>query len=676
MHKSSDRFIIFILFFLYSSSIQASADFNDITSKVTNLDTIFYYKEDAKEPLSAADAYQLWQQGSFKQSEVKPKISLGFHRPPIWIALPLNPKQDLQQPWETYYLEIGEPFLRHLTIYQLTSPNSLEKLKQGEFIAYQQNYKHPNPLIKVRFNPKYQSLFLIRVHTESAFLFLARLYTENTLKKISIIENFSLGIYAGIIFIASIISLIFWLVLYPRQHLFIYYSIYLISSLLVTLFLKGWLPYFLDNPNLSLHLGRLSILVAVIASSQTIAHFYHLPEKYPTFYKLYIKSLLIISFSLTPLIISDFFLAGNLSNTFVLTSTLIDLAIILFFIFKQKEIRSFFLLASFTSINAYGYLQVLSIMNIIQVPEILLGYFYQSLHLPSLFLHIIFSALAIYIYLRKIQSSRIEQSKQYLNNEIYAKQEAHKIIHQRQASLNQEIQQSIRIRQQLQEALQNEKETRQQQRNFIAMLSHEIRSPLASLQFGLQGLQRKTPQHQANIQNLVSYIDSIEKAVDTFTFNDRLQNLKEHIQFPIDEKEFHTRLYTLKSVYPQTQIAYQLDSQTQPIYGDMGLLVEALAISLQYLHEAYACQSFYLYQHITDQNHQLGITSVSSKKNPPFSLSTCLDKVLLIVQAHQGRLQKTTLPCPQGQQINIHFSLPIHPDFQPSELSLDVLPKS
>lgn len=315
-------------------------------------------------------------------------------------------------------------------------------------------------------------------------------------------------------------------------------------------------------------------------------------------------------------------------------------------------------------------------MNIIQVPEILLGYFYQSLHLPSLVLHIIFSALAIYIYLRKIQNSRTQQDKQRLNNEIYAKQEARRIIHQRQISLNQEIQQSIQIRQQLQAALSNEKETRQQQRNFMAMLSHEIRSPLASLHFGLQGLQRQAPQHQVNIQNLVNHIHSIEKAVDTFTFNDRLQNLHENIQLPIDEKEFHARLYALQSLYPQTNINYQLDSHTQPLYGDMGLLVEALAISLQYLQETYACQSFSIYQYVSDQNYQLGMTSVSPKQDPVLSLSTHLDQVLLIIQAHQGRLQHTALPCSQGQQVNIHFNLPIRPHLQPNESSLDARPNS
>lgn len=673
MHKLSCYFFIIIFFFLSPNYIQASTDFSKLTSEVTYLNTIFYYKEDAQNPLSAADAYQLWQQGKFTPSQVKPKISLGFHRPPIWVALPLHPKQDLQQPWETHYLEIGEPFLRHLTIYQLTSPNILEKLHQGEFIAYQQNYKHPNPLIKVDFNPEHPSLFLIRVQTESAFLFLARLYTESTLKKISITENFGLGIYTGIIFIASIISLIFWLTFHPRQHLFIYYSIYLISSLLVTLFLKGWLAYFLDNPNLSLHLGRLSVLVAVIASSQTIAYFHHLPEEYPRLYKLYIRSLFIIASLLSPLIVFDFLLVGPLSNAFVLLSTVIDLFIILFFIINKKEVRSFFLLASFTSINAYGYLQILSIMNIIQVPEILLGYFYQSLNLPSLILHIIFIALAIYIYLRKTNIDRVQQDKQRLSNEIHAKQEAQKIIHQRQASLNQEIQQSIQIRQQLQEAIKNEKETRQQQRNFMAMLSHEIRSPLASLQFGLQGLQRK---YQTDIHHLIKDIHSIEKAVDAFTFNDRLQRLQENIQTPIDEQDFHVHLSSLQSLYPHTQINYQLDNHTQPIYGDMGLLIEALATSLQYLSDAYACQSFYIYQHIKDQNYQLGITSISPHKSALLSLPKHLDKVLLIIQAHQGRLQKTTLPCPQGQQINIHFNLPIHPYLQPSESSLGVRPKS
>jgi two-component system, sensor histidine kinase LadS len=154
-------------------------------------------------------------------------------------------------------------------------------------------------------------------------------------------------------------------------------------------------------------------------------------------------------------------------------------------------------------------------------------------------------------------------------------------VRARTAELQQEITQRERLEQELRAALETERQAKQTQLDFVAMVSHEFRTPLAIINTTAQQIARNLDAaHEktlARCANLRSAVQRLAALVDEYLTADRMDT--GHSQFqPRDctRDELAQLLVGLAADWPQGRIVLQANALPEQLRCDPGLLRVAL----------------------------------------------------------------------------------------------------
>jgi len=151
-------------------------------------------------------------------------------------------------------------------------------------------------------------------------------------------------------------------------------------------------------------------------------------------------------------------------------------------------------------------------------------------------------------------------------------------VAQRTADLSEEIRRREQVEEELRQALESERQVLAEQRDFVAMVSHEFRTPLAIIGTSAQQLSRNLDapldKSQARCRNIWEASLRLLSLVDQYLTDDRIREPRAELQE--DLCDLRGMLAELESAFPQGRIRCRFDLQDVSLRSDAGLLHIAL----------------------------------------------------------------------------------------------------
>jgi len=151
-------------------------------------------------------------------------------------------------------------------------------------------------------------------------------------------------------------------------------------------------------------------------------------------------------------------------------------------------------------------------------------------------------------------------------------------VAQRTADLSGEIRRREQVEEELRQALESERKVLAEQRDFVAMVSHEFRTPLAIIGTSAQQLSRNldapTDKSRTRCQNIWEASLRLLSLVDQYLTDDRIREPRAELQE--DVCDLRAMFAELESAFPPGRIRCAFDPPAVPVRSDAGLLHIAL----------------------------------------------------------------------------------------------------
>ncbi len=438
------------------------------------------YFHDPSTRLTVTDVAAAFHEKSFQP--IAGQLADGYTRDAVWLRLCLPPAAIAG---ETRWLRFFPPMLDDIRIYIPREGGWQEEITGDHypFATREWNYRLFTAAIPADLDIS-QPIY-VRIHSTSSLNLRLDLWGNREFQRLIVLESAFYGGLAGTLVLLVIFSLISWRWLKEPQYL--YYGINVLTGGILLLLNAGFGSQFiypetagandygiawLTGPILSIHVLFFTHLFAIRQ---------HLPRLYPFMW--------ILAFgygALAPLsLFTDWRNVGVLIQFMAIPTAMTWVSLLVFIGFKDKERRAY--IFAFTpwvlGLLANAILRMGSISE-----HFLINY---SSEITGLF-HLILLPILIINRTRKAEREKDRALARELQEAHRVERELEGRVSERTAALQEEIKTRGRLQQQLQEALAMEQATLDNQRQLVAMLSHEFRTPLSIIDTVAQRLEMGT----------------------------------------------------------------------------------------------------------------------------------------------------------------------------------------
>ncbi|WP_044400986.1 hybrid sensor histidine kinase/response regulator [Lacinutrix sp. Hel_I_90] len=161
--------------------------------------------------------------------------SVGFTSADYWVKFSL---ENTSSNKETYYLETARPITDVAHLYQINDGNIIQ-FNSGDGIAFsERQVQHRETIFKVTLPKNSMQQFYLYLKSDGETLNLPlKLYTEEGFWKSNYNQQLFLGVFYGLLFLATLIYLFFYTSLSNKT--FLYYGVYVFSIALLQMALDG-----------------------------------------------------------------------------------------------------------------------------------------------------------------------------------------------------------------------------------------------------------------------------------------------------------------------------------------------------------------------------------------------------------------------------------------------------
>ena len=167
--------------------------------------------------------------------------SVGFTSDNYWLRFKLK---NSATSTKTYYLETARPITNIVNLYQINN-NHIQFFKNGDVIPFnKKQVKHRSTIFKLTLPPQKAQQIYIHLKSDGETINLPlKLYTESEFWIMNYKQQLFLGLFYGLLFLASIIYLFFYTSL--KEKAFLYYGVYVFSIGLMQATLDGFMHEFI-----------------------------------------------------------------------------------------------------------------------------------------------------------------------------------------------------------------------------------------------------------------------------------------------------------------------------------------------------------------------------------------------------------------------------------------------
>jgi signal transduction histidine kinase len=442
---------------------------------------------------------------------LKDNLSLGFTNAVVWLRFDLQAGPLAPARW---ILEVGNALLDDVRLYSPQADGSYVEHRSGENLARSQwEIDYRNPSFYVEIAPPLTQRYYVRLWTRNAVSTAVEIWQPEAFAAATREESFNYGMYYGIYALIFIFSLFFWY--WTGERIGGWYAGYVILNCLGAAMSAGYLQRQAGLPGYLSDALLAAMLCLPLAISNTFTLMQlELTSLMPRFSRIYQRVTWVLSIATLLLALSISYGAGVVPAqmaSLLCIGILVPIGIWLAWHGHRPARFFLFAFGPFYVAVVLRYLRNLGYLP----PSVLTEY---GIQMGSLFNMVVISLGITARYNRNRLDMLASQTA--LSESLEIK------VAQRTATLKAEMtrreQQEIETRR----ALSVEVQARLEQHNFVAMVSHEFRTPLAIINTVTQQLARqldapreKSLQRCANIRGATQRMTDM---IDEFLSADRV----------------------------------------------------------------------------------------------------------------------------------------------------------
>ena len=502
-------------------------------------------------------------------------LSLGFTHAAVWLSMEfIIPPGATGNRW----LDLGQPLLDDVDLYLPQADGGFEVRHGGENMPRPQwelpEYRSPAFLIPFD-QPGTYRLYL-RLWSRNALTLQPVLWRATTMLQQSTFESRIYGLYFGIIFAIFIFHLVFWVI--TRESSNGWYMFYVLSMLISNAISIGFMQPLLGDvtgPYTDAMLGT-SMGVAVGPGGVFTSRILRLADVLPRFNRYYLLSGWLVGITTVVAVFTNYFGSGmQLMQTYVLVMVLLLMPIALYLIRQGHRPAKFFLFGfSFYYIG----LILRFMINLGLLPP---SWLMINIFQLGILLHLTLMIVVVQEHYNHIKQEKAAAQAALLQNISETKDKLEITVAERTASLRDEIRQRELTEDELHGAilkthasLETERQARREQQEFVAMVSHEFRTPLTIIDTSIQQIvlhdaqaSTKTLSRYSNIDDAIQRMTAL---IDEYLKSDRLESYDRSVQLQMCDLCSLTRRVIAE--FPTQPIEFSTDNPQMLLHGDANLL--------------------------------------------------------------------------------------------------------
>ncbi len=501
-------------------------------------------------------------------------LSKGYGKSVYWLKFRLDIHPVEHQQW---FLEIEQPYLDDIRFY--------EQDKNGEFTIQQsgdtynfdlKSIKSRLPVFTLNTNFSGERVYYIRIKTDSAMMVNAAIYDSKEYIKHSENHTLFLGFMCGVVIVLIGVNVSYFIG--TNKYIFAKYVFFLLGFLGWLLSLSGMFSVFLPGEwwRLSDLSSGLFTCLIILSVSILFVDLLKLKERYSWAYFFFVFYFLFSVVCVFATLLGFYSYFAPYIFYVAIAGNFVAVFITLHLLYKKEPGTIYLACAFFFSLNG-GLVSLLRALSYIPSGSLTAAIYPLSVLFEAVFLHVF-----IFAELKKMMAEKERAQLEALTLSKQLQSDLESLVETRTAALTQEIESRQKLQENLKSALNFERRAREAQNSFIAMISHEFGTPLASIDGAAQVLMMLHPnaseeesrRHQRirlEVDKMVLLIEKCLVLGEMDSLSNSIHPEKINWQILFKEAEKWSRLADLKRIH------IDIDDSISAIYGDVNLLRIALS---------------------------------------------------------------------------------------------------
>ncbi len=375
-------------------------------------------------------------------SDFKPMgrtFSLGFTQAAVWLRFTVDTKFDTPSEW---WLEVNQPLMEDIRLYAPLPDGGFVERRGGEnYPQKQREVDHRNVVFKLQMAEPGAHTYYLRLTTQKAMTAQFKLWRPNPFLSAMTRDTIMHSVFFGMIGAILLFYLLFWV--YTKQVASRYYLVYIFLLAIINGIDLGYFQAYMmpwRSGVTTLLLGTM-ICLAIGVGASLAAHLFRFSEIMPRLNRVYLTVIWSVVSICTLSVLGGYYAVGIPIIQITTIGSIVLLTVVPVYLGLRGQKEAWFYLMAFGIFNMTVLVRFLRNLGI--VPG---NHWVDTSMQGGTLLHlIIMSAALVWEYRRLAQQKEIAETS--------AAQAAMALAHERRSSA--------------------------QQREFMSMVSHEFRTPLA-----------------------------------------------------------------------------------------------------------------------------------------------------------------------------------------------------